>query len=267
MDYKKYREKIRNAVNRTSRNCLLNVTRQIGTTTTLLEYAVDYYVGNKKSIVCCFNKRSRFEHMLEIVKGVVLQKGLGSSFIIDKYNYVIRDINDKQNSIVFTTGASNFEKIMENNEHLSDIQLLIVDDADFYNWLPLKKIIESKHVFVKTIASSCPSSFNGTWNAFKRIYVSQPMGWDVCKVTGTCNEELREKISTSHYDMEFNNYELFFEKMRLLYRNLGLFLFLEKAPLYCPNDKMASNKEFSNFLNVSKWALENQKEIENVFVE
>ena len=208
------------------RRCLLNVTRQIGTTTALCEYAFESMLNGNNVIYHTDSCRSR-EDVFKKLKEMADGSEYGEPFFVDGEEHTI-SVSGKHASNIKVVNGTNY-KITKDIK----VDILIVDNADFFQgWEQLFKKLINENPQMRVVIASCPSSFDGRWSMFKKIFVKYSDAWKVCCFNHEYDDNLRNLLSPSAFDMECNNYRSFFDPIRLVYLNIGDLLFMEDHPYY-----------------------------------
>lgn len=201
--------------------CLLNVGRQIGSTTFLFCYCGMYFYRRDANVVMHFNSKSQCEEWWK--KSRKLVTSLGGGCTMDSKTHTIRKWGS---DAVFklTFGKTNFANTSSGERYAADVSLYVVNDADFTQWEPTWEAIHTANPLAQIVLLSCPSVFDGRWTTFKRIIVSGDRRWKVVEIP-TPVSDADFPLPADEFDAQCRNYGQFFKPMKLLYKNIGEAMF------------------------------------------
>jgi hypothetical protein len=222
-------------------NCLFNVGRQIGTTTFLIKYAAKWFAENKKSVLMHFDNKKNAAYCWDKIL-VELRKNK-TDIHPSKRNFTIKT-DDPDKTFLVAYGKSNAGTILRGHQYATSVGLYTVDNADFFDWEPAYTMITSMNKSVKCIVTSCPTKFTGEWTYFKKIIVSDDKRWKIMTYSTPIVSADTNGFSEAFVNLEFHNYSLFFDEMKILYKNLGKMMF-------CSNETATKYSELieSGFLD------------------
>lgn len=203
--------------------CVLNVSRQIGTTTELCSYAAKMAANGRIAIYHTDRSRSR-DDVFEKIKKQVCKLVTDKTVQIDSKEHIIKVMDANTHGTIEVT----YGECVPSVKHAD---IYIVDNADFFDgWEPwVGKIMDYN---TKVIIASCPSKFTGRWSLFKKLCVKDQPMWKVFNLKHEYDEKIRQSMSSEYYDMEYNNYKSFFGTAKKIYENIGDLLFIENNPFY-----------------------------------
>ena len=215
---------IKNLIEQTPNdNCVLNVTRQIGTTTALCQYAIDM-VMKGKSVVYHTNNNTAQKDVYQKLVNIAQEKSYEFDFPDEgsRTLCIVNNNSDAEIKIVYGDCKSSLVGLKF---------IYIVDNADFFDdWQMYLGMTTIE--CTKVIIASCPSRFTGHWSLFKKLCVKDQPMWKVFNLKHEYDDKFRQSMSSESYDMECNNYESFFDTAKKIYENIGDLLFIENNPFY-----------------------------------
>lgn len=228
--------------------CLFNVGRQIGTTTFLINYAAKWFSKNKKSVVMHFDKQSNAINCWKKIADALYESNIGNEIRPNKREHVFKT-NDPTAIFVVAYGEVNGQTCLRGAPYANNVGLYVVDNADFFDWFPTYNQIRVLNQNTENIVTSCPKPFDGKWTEFKKIIVSNDESWAIKTYSAPVVPADKQGLSEAMFNCEFKNYTNFFDEMKLLYKNLGNFLFLNKNTIinYVNSSKKQENGSNANF--------------------
>ena len=206
--------------------CVLNVSRQIGTTTSLCEYALDCLIHGK-NVVYHVDRRRSMDEVFKKMKQLSFDIFDNVFFRICKRTHEITvSFRDIKYHLKVVCGEHNPNDFIGRNNH---IDLYIVDNADFFNgYVNTLNFLLGMNEFMQVVIASTPSPFNGTWSMFKKLCVMDNISFKVFAIKNdSYDESLKVILSEEHFNCECCNYSIFFDNMKIIYRNIGELLFRE----------------------------------------
>lgn len=205
--------------------CVINVSRQIGTTTALCSYAAKMVANGRIVIYHTDRSRSR-DDVFEKIKKQVSELVTDKTVQIDSKEHMIKVMDANTHGAIEVTYGDRL--CMPSAKHAD---IYIVDNADFFDgWEPwVGKIMDYN---TKVIIASCPSEFTGHWSLFKKLYVKDLYTWKAFTLNTVYDSKLKDTLSSEKYDIECNNYRSFFDTASKIYKNIGDLLFMENKPFY-----------------------------------
>lgn len=204
--------------------CLLNVGRQIGSTTFLFCYCGMYFHRMDANVVMHFNSKLQCEDWWG--KSGRLVSSLGGGCAMDSKTYTIRKWGS---DAVFrlTFGKTNFANTSSGEGYAADVSLYVVNDADFTQWEPTWEVIHAANPQAQIVLASSPSVFDGRWTTFKKIIVSGDRRWKVVEIPAPVSED-DFPLQADEFDAQCRNYGQFFKPMKILHDAIGDDMFNQK---------------------------------------
>ena len=213
-----------------SQRCLFNVGRQIGTTTFLINYAVDYFAKNNKTVVFHFCNEKYAVIYWDKIKDA-FERRMPKQVVPRKTNFLF-NTKDGLKTFVVSYGETNYDNKSRGMQYATNIGLYVVDNADFVNWDKTYEMVCALNPDVKCVVTSCPNIFNGKWTLFKKIFITKDPNWKTfaygTPLLPKDVQLMKNSISAISYDVEYNNYMGFFEPMIKLYKAIGNEMFNNK---------------------------------------
>lgn len=200
---------------------VLNVSRQIGTTTELCRFAINSAVSGKNVL---YNVGRAIEKQLVLEKMDEILNEMGIFHHVFKKEGAIEMVHTFKEIRVVC--GKNFKS--DDLDEGENIEVYIADNADFFDeWVEVLRSLLKENQDLRVVIASCPSAFTSHWSLFKVLCVKEPEKWKVINQKKEYDAHLKTIVTGLYFDRECNNYDSFFSPMRKLYNNIGDLLFME----------------------------------------
>lgn len=209
-------EQLRIAVsidNLPEKNFIFNLTRQLGFTTLMLNYAFSEAERGKN---VCYITHSF--NAVKDIENIVNEMGV---------NFYHAEVDDYGRYFYEGKGEGSGKVIMMGINRRSflpaKIDICIFDNADFYENYVLEYYTNEllKKKGVKIIIGSCPNVRSDIFGSYyKRLWLDSDNIFSRKEITGTKYQDLLDLFTDKEYDFECNNASEYFKKIKPLYEKI-----------------------------------------------